>query len=330
MDDVKRALIEACQRDFPLEERPFRAIGRHLGLSEAVVLDALSALVETGVVSRVGPVFEPGAAGASTLAAMAVPAERLEAVAERVSARPEVNHNYERGHRLNLWFVVTAESRARVEAVLASLSAEADLPVLDLPMLEPYHLDLGFRLWPEASYRLLPPRRPSVPRPIDAAADRAIVGAVQTGLPLVSAPFAELACRAGVGEAEVLERLDGWLASGAVRRFGLVVRHHELGFTANAMVVWDVPDAAVGALAAAVVATGHPSLCYRRARRPEWPYNLYCMLHGRDPDALSARIEDLTARSGLAGLPREVLVSRRRFKQRGALYVPEVAYGHAG
>lgn len=271
MDDVTRALLEAGQRDFPLEARPFRALGRHLGLEEAAVIEAVAALVAAGVVSRVGPVFEPGAAGASTLAAMAVPPERLEAVAALVSARPEVNHNYERAHRLNLWFVVTAESRARVEALLASLSAETGVPALDLPMREPFHLDLGFRLWPEEAYPLLPPPAGAAPRAIDRVADRALVGALQAGLPVVAAPYAEVARRAGVAEADLLGRLAGWLASGAVRRFGLVVRHHELGFRANAMVVWDAPDDAVGALARAAVATGLPSLCYRRARHPAWP-----------------------------------------------------------
>ena len=108
------------------------------------LLAILGDLVDRGVVSRVGAVVEPNTAGASTLAAMAVPAWALEEVARLVSAIPEVNHNYEREHRLNLWFVVAGRDRARVEQVLRQIEFQTSLAVVELPLLEAYHLDTGF------------------------------------------------------------------------------------------------------------------------------------------------------------------------------------------
>ena len=110
------------------------------------MLDNLRSLQENGVVSRVGPVIRPRAVGVSTLVAMTVPVARLEEVAERVSAYPEVNHNYQRDHRFNLWFVMTAQSQAALEAVLADIARQTGLEPLSLPMVEDYFIDLGFDL----------------------------------------------------------------------------------------------------------------------------------------------------------------------------------------
>lgn len=153
------------------------------------------------------------------------------------------------------------------------------------------------------------------------ARDRALLGAIQDGLPLVGRPFRAVGAAVGMAESEVILRLARLLRSGVVRRLGLVVRHHELGFRANAMVVWDVPEAEVDAAGERLAAEPAVHLCYRRRRHPRWPYNLYCMVHGRDRAAVCATIEAITERAGLAGRPRQVLFSRRRFKQRGARYV---------
>jgi DNA-binding Lrp family transcriptional regulator len=146
MDQLDRRLLNEFQQDFPLDPRPYAALGERLGLDEGEVMDRLARLSRGGSISRIGAVFRPHTVGGSTLAAMAVPEERLEEVAELVNGFPEVNHNYQREHRLNLWFVVTAPSKERVSEVLAEISAAAGLAVLDLPLLEHFHIDLGFDL----------------------------------------------------------------------------------------------------------------------------------------------------------------------------------------
>jgi siroheme decarboxylase len=146
LDALDRRLLDDFQRDFPLHPRPFAALAERLGVPEGEVLERLHRLQEQGGVSRIGAVLTPHRAGWSTLAAMAVPAEELDEVAELVSSYPEVNHNYEREHELNLWFVVTAPSRERVQLVLQEIETRSGCPVLDLPLLEAYRLDLGFAL----------------------------------------------------------------------------------------------------------------------------------------------------------------------------------------
>ncbi|KIL99974.1 Heme d1 biosynthesis protein NirD [Paramagnetospirillum magnetotacticum MS-1] len=146
MDQLDQRLLNEFQQDFPLATRPYAVLGERLGLGEDEVMDRLARLSRGGSISRVGAVFKPHAVGGSTLAAMAVPEDRLDEVADLVSSFSEVNHNYQREHRLNLWFVVTATSQQRVAEVLAEISARAGLQVLDLPLLEHFHIDLGFDL----------------------------------------------------------------------------------------------------------------------------------------------------------------------------------------
>jgi DNA-binding Lrp family transcriptional regulator len=163
------------------------------------------------------------------------------------------------------------------------------------------------------------------PAPLDDN-DRRLLAAIQPGLPLVPRPYAELGARLGLGEDEVLARIARLKRAGVIHRLGVVVRHHEVGYRANAMVVWDVPDGEVDALGRCLAGFDFITLCYRRPRRlPAWRYNLYCMIHGRSRDEVLANLEWLVNHCGLDGLAREVLFSRRRFKQRGAAYFNEPA-----
>ena len=146
LSEIDRRLLDEYQRDFPLSERPFADIATELGVDEAKVLERFGYLKRLGALSRVGAVLRPNRVGASTLAALAVPAERLEEVAALVNAFPEVNHNYEREHAYNLWFVVTASDQDGVQRVLRRIAAATGLEPLDLPMLEDYFIDLGVSL----------------------------------------------------------------------------------------------------------------------------------------------------------------------------------------
>jgi DNA-binding Lrp family transcriptional regulator len=256
--------------------------------------------------------------GASTLAALAAPAERFEEIAAQVSARAEVNHNYQREHHYNLWFVATAAGQIDLTNVLDAIERETGCTVLSFPLEQEYHIDLGFDLKSAHKHRAEIPGSPV--REPDAI-EKQLIAALQPGLDLVARPFARLGERVGMSESEVLARIGGWLEEGLIKRFGVVVRHYELGYRANAMVVFDVPDGDVDRLGRQLAAEIGVTLCYRRSRSlPHWPYNLYCMVHGRSREEVQPVIEHL---GRLAGLPAQALFSTRRFKQCGARYFAE-------
>ena len=146
LTELDRRLLNDFQQDFPLSATPYADMARDLGVAEAEVLARLEALKSAGAVSRVGAVVRPNTIGVSTLAAMAVPPEQLEAVAALVNGYTEVNHNYEREHRLNLWFVATAPDAARLQSTLDQIAARTGYEVLSFPLVEDYHIDLGFEM----------------------------------------------------------------------------------------------------------------------------------------------------------------------------------------
>ncbi|BFN13213.1 MULTISPECIES: AsnC family transcriptional regulator [Marinobacter] len=144
LDAADRQMIDSYQRNLPVCERPYEEMARALGLTEEEVIQRLSALQEQQVLSRVGPVFEHSQAGASLLAAVAAPEEQMDLVAARINRAPGVNHNYAREHTYNLWFVMTAPDEDTLEERLDELEHQLKLPMLRLPMVEGYHIDLGF------------------------------------------------------------------------------------------------------------------------------------------------------------------------------------------
>jgi siroheme decarboxylase len=314
------ALLNDWQRDFPVTAQPFAQIGDKVGADETAVLAALKRLQARGAISRVGAVLAPRRIGASTLAALAAPVAEIERIAAKVSARPEVNHNYQREHSYNLWFVATAADTASLAAALAAIERDTGCAVIALPLEQEYHIDLGFDLKSAHKHHAHIPDTSA--RATDAP-ERQLIAALQAGLELVPRPFGRLAERAGMSEEEVLGRIAAWLDEGLIKRFGVVVRHHELGYRANAMVVFDLPDAEVDRIGLQLAAEPGVTLCYRRTRSlPEWPYNLYCMVHGRSREEAQPVIERL---GRLAGVPGQALFSTRRFKQCGARYFAETA-----
>lgn len=146
LSPLQQRLLNDFQRDFPLSARPYQDIAEHLGVTEQAVLAAFAELNAQHYISRIGPVIRPNQIGASTLVAMAVPADELQAVADLVSAYPEVNHNYEREHHFNLWFVLIAADAAHLQAVLDDIEQHTGYAALSLPLVQEFFIDLGFPL----------------------------------------------------------------------------------------------------------------------------------------------------------------------------------------
>lgn len=328
MNPIDFALLNRFQRGFPLDPRPYAVIGAVLGISEHEAIERLARLAADGMVQRVGAVLTPRHVGAGVLVAMAVPKRRLTPVAARVSALAAVNHSYARAHQLNLWFVVTASDAEHLEKTVRAAESIARVPALRLPLVEAYHLDLGFVLG-GATGATAPARAEPAAQPrLFSPDERALLAGLQQGLALAPRPYAALARVAGMSERTVYDILGRWLERGTIRRLGIIVDHHRLGYRANAMVVWDVPEGEVARVGRRVAATGLTTLCYRRARSaPLWPYNLYCMLHGKTRPAVSAQLARLQGACGLDAYPSQVLFCARQYKQRGARYMETTERG---
>ena len=300
-------LLNDYQQNFPLCPAPFAELAAKLGVAETAVLRKLEELRREGRIARVGAVFAPKRIGASTLAAMAVPADKLAVVADAINRFPEVTHNYEREHHYNHWFVVTAGSEGRLQAALGAIEQSTGYPLLRLPLLREYLFDHEqSQAAVSASVTIDPPT-------VLDEIERRLVMALQEGLPLFIRPFSVLASRLGCEEGDVLERIRRWCAEGVIKRFGVVVSPQESGSRSDALLVHDVPDADVIRLGNLLAREPGVSLCYQRPRvLPDWPYNLFCSIHGCDHDEVRRRVEDLRTRLGLSHCSFDLLFSIAR------------------
>ncbi|MFC3864469.1 siroheme decarboxylase subunit beta [Alcaligenes aquatilis] len=313
-------LLNAWQHGFPLESRPFRKLGLLLGISEQAVMDYLQGWRSDGIISRIGPVLNP-ACMSSTLVGMPIPAKDLDRIANWISTLPAVNHNYAREHAVNLWFVLTCANEQERQATLDHIAQYTGLLPLSLPMLRAYHIDLGFSL--TTHVKIASPLAPSHSLPALGSAERKLLERSLQGLEIQAEPFKPWAEHAQMSEKQVLQHLRSFLEQGVFRRFGLVLRHRTLGYSANAMCVWTVDNHRIDALGEELARQNGITLCYQRQPHPpHWNHNLFCMIHGKDRQHVLAHHAELNSRLGLGQFPQDVLFSTRCFKQRGALLGP--------
>lgn len=301
----ENALYQQLQRDFPLNARPYRQMAGAIGLCEHDLLSLLARDIGSGRISRIGARFAPDAIGASTLAALAVPVARIDAVARRLNADPAVCHHYARsGHRYNLWFVAGARNPGALGDVMGKIAEDVRQIPLDLPLERDFHLNGGLPL-----------------RPVMTDRDWRLVAALEDGLPLTPEPYHAVARATGIAPHEIWRRLAYWRSAGVVVHLGAMLRARQFGYLHNAMCVWNVPDARVEAVGRRVARLPAVARCQLRRRRGQaWPFNLLAMIHARNPAEMQQAFEGLASVSGLAGVHGTVLRARCCFRQRGIRY----------
>lgn len=318
LDALDARLIDRLQGGFPLVSRPYAAAGRSLGLGEDGLIRRLRALLHAGVLSRFGPMYQiERLGGRFVLAALAAPEVRFDEVAAVVNTLPAVAHNYRREHRLNMWFVLAADSAAAIDAARRGIELVTGLEVNLFPKEREYFVGMRFQVGGAAPVGAAAgARRAGAPAALSED-DRRLIRATQAGLPLCRYPYRDIARQLGWAEAEVTAKLARWLEQGVVRRIGAVPNHYAIGYRANGMAVFDVADEQVDALGAQLGGLDAVSHCYRRPRRPGWPYNLFAMLHGSERPAVLAAVDDARALLGEACRGHEVLFSSRILKKTG-------------
>lgn len=145
MDDIDRNIVNLLQGGFPVSERPYRRLAQTLGLTEDQLIERIRRMLDEGVLTRFGPLYQAERlGGAYTLAAMRVPAQDVEHVALAVNRLPEVAHNYEREHAFNLWFVLATETPQGIAGAAQRIERETGYPVYLMPKLDEYFVGLRF------------------------------------------------------------------------------------------------------------------------------------------------------------------------------------------
>ena len=320
MDELSRQFINRYQGGFPVEEQPFASVAAELATDPATLLSTIRELMDDGLLSRFGPLYDASSMGGSlTLAALSVPDDRFDEVTNLVNEMPEVAHNYQREHALNMWFVIATETPELLQQTIDRIEQAANLPVYNFPKLQTFYLGLWLILDESDGVSTQP-----VPGPMKQGGmiidelDRKIVQATQAGLPLQTAPYTEVAGACGCDTQTVMQRMQLMLERGVIRRIGAIPNHYRLGLHGNGMSVWDVDDDKLVELGARVGRLDFVSHCYERPRHlPLWPYNLFAMIHGHDRDEVKDKLEQIVNLLGPDCRQHDVLFSTRILKKTG-------------
>ena len=312
-------LLNVYQHHFPLESRPFLSIAEKESLDESAVLDFYKRMAESGVISRIGAVVKPNILGKSALIAMKIPNDKIAEVAEKISAFAEINHNYQRAHEWNLWFVAVSKTAESLDDFLKNLQRRFPFPLIKLPLVREFHIDLGFDL-ENRNVKKIAKTKTTDSAESQKSPNAEILKVLQNGIPLDSQPFHAIADDFGISESSVFAEIQNALKNGTLRRFGVVLRHLELGYNANAMCVWQIPKDKIAAIGEKLAAEPLVTLCYERDTTPEWQFNLYAMIHGKSRDSVQKIVAELNARHALQNFPSAILFHQKRFKQSGARY----------
>lgn len=321
-------LLNALQSGMPLVRRPFEEIGRDIGLPEDEVIARAVRLKEAGIIRQVSAIFDTRALGyRSSLVAARYPDERLFDAAKLINGHPGVSHNYRRTHDFNLWFTVAVEHDSQldldgtIEALAAATQAES---MRLLPTLKLFKIAVQLDMTGEKKVDEKTAPKEAKPRGdgvLPTEEDRRFILILQRDMPLVPAPFDQWGEEAGVDPDEILAQAETFIERNYMRRFAAVLNHRKAGFGANGMAVWRVPEDQVEEVGPRMAAFSAVSHCYRRPTYPDWPYNLFSMVHARSMDACEEAIQALAEDTGLtAPGDRAVLYSTYEFKKIRLVY----------
>lgn len=338
----KDRLLSMIQSNFPVCAHPYDELASRLGLPSGEVAYALlQDLIGEKVVRRLGAIFDSAHVGyRSSLCALAVtdPAD-MDAAVKVVNAYPNVTHNYERPGHYNMWFTVTAPSELAIKVILQEIAARTGYDdVLYLPALRLFKIRVDFDLTGERPAGAVPPVLEPGKIVVEdfSSLDKELVRLLQEDLGHTLEPYAYVAQALTdrlqeelgypITQDVVLQRIRNWKFNGTIRRFGAAVRHRTMGFSHNAMGVWDIPDELVPKVGAIMAAQPEVSHCYERPRQKTWPYNFYTMIHGTSPkecEAVAQRIVEHCAAQGISVEPVDLLYSTREFKKVSMRYFVE-------
>ena len=306
-DELDRSLLTALQKEIPLETRPFAKIAEGLQTTEAEVLRRIRRLKEEEkIIRQISAIFDTKSLGyKSTLVAMRFDAEAIDAGAEVINQHPGVSHNYKRNADFNLWFTIAVPPKDSLEAHIQRLDELSGAKqTLILPTLRLFKigvkLDLtGKESKEESSDQIYDESRRRKAAPDLTEAEIEVIRVFQEDLPLVEAPFEELAGEIGIEEEKLFEILRSFQARGYLRRIAAILHHRRAGFAANAMVVWNIPKAKLDAIGPEMAKFREVSHCYERPVFSDWPYSIYTMVHGAkraDCEAIVDRMEEKIGR----------------------------------
>jgi siroheme decarboxylase len=327
IDLIDKQLLNDIQWSFPLEDRPYLEISKRYDMTEDEVMNRIAYMKDISLIRQINAIFDTRRLGyKSALVAFAVKPDKLDYIANEVNKHPGVSHNYERNHEFNMWFTLAVPPYGEMKTDLDRLSSlDGVIKYRLLPTLKLYKI--GVRLdmvndddtekaKPNDEVKQLNPKKFEITED-----DKHFIRELQKDLKVIPEPFKEMAENLGITTTELFAKAKEYEKNGVMRRFAAILRHRDAGFSANGMVVWQVPEDRIDEIGYKLAAFPQVSHCYRRPVYSDWQFNLFSMIHARTLEAAERIAVEMSETVGIKDY--RILFSSREFKKERVKYFEE-------
>jgi DNA-binding Lrp family transcriptional regulator len=329
LDEFDKELLNEIQWTFPLVTRPFDAIAKKFDTTSETIKENLKNLKEIGVLRQLSAIFDTRKLGyTSSLVAMEIEHDKLDYVASQINRHPGVSHNYERDHQFNLWFTLAVPPGADLNDELEKFNVLKGIKkVRMLPTLQLFKIGVKLDLVDDKKHDIAPTEEKKEIKNITfepTEQDKNFIRELQKDMEIIDEPFVKVAKNLGITEYEVFAKMKHYEDIGVMRRFAAILRHRQVGFTANGMIVWKVPEDRITSVGETLGSFPQVSHCYERPTYDDWPYNVFSMIHCKTHD--EAHDVAKTIQDQINVNEYKILFSSREFKKTRVEYFVENSF----
>ncbi|MEO9276318.1 MAG: Lrp/AsnC family transcriptional regulator [Nitrososphaera sp.] len=326
MDNLDKEILNEIQWTFPLVPRPYSEMAKKFGISDEEIMKRIRVLKDSGVIRQLSAIFDTRKLGyKSALVAMAIEPEKLDSVANQVNKHPGVSHNYERNHEYNLWFTLAVPPGSDLKTEIDKFSKLAGInKVRLLPTIKLFKIGVKLEMVEDKKADIKPSEEKKKIKDVKFVAteeDKNYIRELQKDIEVIERPFLKSAQKLGITEEQLLEKAKYYEEIGVMRRFAAILRHREAGFIANGMIVWKVPDERIEQVGATLGSFPQISHCYQRPTYPDWPYNVFSMVHCKSIGDAEEVAKVIQKHVGVDDY--KILFSSREFKKTRVEYFVE-------
>ena len=289
LGESDKELLNEIQWTFPLVTRPFDTIAKKFDTTPEIIKEKLNNLKEIGVLRQLSAIFDTRKLGyTSSLVAMEIEHDKLDYVASQINRHPGVSHNYERDHQFNLWFTLAVPPGADLNSELEKFNVLKGIKkVRMLPTLQLFKIGVKLDLVDDKKHEVAPTEEKKEIKNIKfepTEEDKDFIRELQKDMEIIDEPFVNAAKNLGITEDELFSKMKHYESMGVLRRFAAILRHRQVGFTANGMIVWKVPEDRITSVGETLGSFPQVSHCYERPTYDDWPYNVFSMIHCKTHD----------------------------------------------
>jgi len=326
MDNLDKEILNEIQWTFPLVSQPYHEIAKKFSVSPEVIKERLLNLKKIGVLRQLSAIFDTRKLGyKSSLVAMEIEPDKLDYVAEQINHHPGVSHNYERNHEFNLWFTLAVPPGSDLKTEVEKFQKlEGIKKVRLLPTIQLFKIGVKLDMVEEKKHEVKPSEQKKKIQDVKFEAtedDKEFIRELQKDLDIVDRPFENAAKKLGITEEQVFEKLKHYEEIGVMRRYAAILRHRDVGFTANGMIVWEVPEDRINEVGGKLGSFPQVSHCYQRPVYADWPYNVFSMIHCKSEDEAKEMAKTIQSQINVDNY--RILFSAREFKKTRVEYFVE-------